>query len=160
MRVGESGAVELASASSVARTAARPSLLRVSSCPAGRTKPLRRYLHGPNVSLGRLNYVRAPTARDVVILEGGGCRAVQRAHVIRFGDLIGIGGAAVGFFKHALILRRATEPDNRAEVQAGDATVLERGDVCSAGDKLPAGMQFSGTGLASLRQAAKQWTMP
>jgi hypothetical protein len=32
--------------------------------------------------------------------------------------------------------------------------------VCSAGDMLAAGMQFSGTGLASLRQVAKQWTMP
>jgi hypothetical protein len=95
-----------------------------------------------------------------VILERSRHRAVQRPHAICFGDLIGIGGAAVGFFKHALILRRATEPDNRAEVQAGDATVLDAGDVCSAGDMLAAGMQFSGTGLASLRQVAKQWTMP
>jgi hypothetical protein len=92
---------------------------------ARRTKPLRRYLHGPNVSLRRLNYVRAPTARDVVILEGGGCRAVQSAHAIRFGDLIRFGGATVGVGKHVLILRCVLRRSNGLPYGLCRLTVLD-----------------------------------
>jgi hypothetical protein len=81
----------------------------------------------PNISLRRLNDLRTRLAGNVVILERGGRRAVQHSHAVRFGDLLRVSGATIRVFKHALILRRTPPPDNRAEVQAGDATVLERG---------------------------------